>query len=214
MRAWWCPAISCRWPHPAWWPGPQVDVESGIAVLHQAAARSGPGPLGLRFVQVRHPRPCARAARPLLRDLHLASREAIRSWPPQGEDFGLVSKGLLMLCKDAHALDEEAAHGRHRPARWACRPRCSMPRPPPRLDPGITMDIAGAVHFPKDCHLDTRALPRGAATPGRRTRRASSSGTPGRGLRRDGRRLRAVAHPPARSRPTSSCSAAGSGRTG
>jgi D-amino-acid dehydrogenase len=46
---------------------------------------------------------------PVLRDLHLASRECYQELAAQGEDFGLVSKGLLMLCKEAHTLDEEAA---------------------------------------------------------------------------------------------------------
>ena len=33
----------------------------------------------------------------------------MRSWPTQfGNDFGLVQKGLLMLCKTEHALHEEA----------------------------------------------------------------------------------------------------------
>ena len=46
---------------------------------------------------------------PLLRDLHLASREAYQQFAAEGEDIGLVSKGLLMLCKESHTLDEEAA---------------------------------------------------------------------------------------------------------
>ena len=48
-------------------------------------------------------------AAPLLRDLSFASRacfeELASAW---GDDFGLVQRGLLMLCKTAHALEEEA----------------------------------------------------------------------------------------------------------
>src|ERR1700710_1787184 len=40
-------------------------------------------------------------AAPLLRDLHLASREAYARLAEE-EDFGLVKRGLLMLCKTAH----------------------------------------------------------------------------------------------------------------
>ena len=48
------------------------------------------------------------AAAPLLRDLSFASRacfEELAELP--GNDFGLVKRGLLMLCKTAHALDDE-----------------------------------------------------------------------------------------------------------
>src|SRR3954462_5466550 len=48
----------------------------------------------------------ARSA-PLLRTLHLASR-ALFEEMSERHDFGLVKKGLLMLCKTQHALDEEA----------------------------------------------------------------------------------------------------------
>ncbi len=88
-------------------------------------------------------------AAPLLRDLHLASRVA---YEQIGEDCGLVEKGLLMLCKTPHALDEEA--------RTAAQARnLGIPaevldaKATAALDPHVTMDIAGAVYFPKDCHL-------------------------------------------------------------
>ncbi|HXI52110.1 MAG TPA: FAD-dependent oxidoreductase, partial [Candidatus Saccharimonadales bacterium] len=50
-----------------------------------------------------------RRSAPLLRDLSFASRacfEELAELP--GNDFGLVRKGLLMLCKTQHALDDEA----------------------------------------------------------------------------------------------------------
>jgi D-amino-acid dehydrogenase len=89
---------------------------------------------------------------PLLRDLHLASREAYARLAESGEEIGLVQKGLLMLCKTQHALDEESA--------FAARAReLGVPAEvldsggAAKLDPGITMDIAGAIYFPRDCHL-------------------------------------------------------------
>lgn len=40
---------------------------------------------------------------PLLRDLHLASRGMYEEWAHTfRDDFGLVTRGLLMLCKSEH----------------------------------------------------------------------------------------------------------------
>ena len=88
---------------------------------------------------------------PLLRDLHFASRE-IYARLAEEEDFGFVKKGLLMLCKTAHALDEEAQTA-------ATARELGVPaeildaQQTAALDPHVTMDIAGAIYFPKDCHL-------------------------------------------------------------
>src|SRR5438034_5485834 len=91
---------------------------------------------------------------PLLRDLHLASRSCFEELAELSDnDFGLVRKGLLMLCKTSHALEEEA-----KAAEWA--QRLGVPaevlnhKQTAKLDPQIRMDIAGSVYFPKDCHLD------------------------------------------------------------
>jgi glycine/D-amino acid oxidase-like deaminating enzyme len=48
-------------------------------------------------------------AAPLLRDLSLASRACFEELADLAEtDFGLVKKGLVMLCKTPHTLEEEA----------------------------------------------------------------------------------------------------------
>ena len=91
-------------------------------------------------------------AAPLLRDLHLASREAYAQLADSGEDFGLIRHGLLMLCKTRHAFDEEArtaekANALGVPAEVLDAQQTA------ELDPQVTMDIAGSVFFPKDCHL-------------------------------------------------------------
>ena len=91
-------------------------------------------------------------AAPLLRDLHYASRDAYAKLAEGGEDFGLVQKGLLMLCKTQHALDEEAAYAKRANA-LGVPANVLTPAETAALDPGATLDIAGAVHFPKDCHL-------------------------------------------------------------
>jgi D-amino-acid dehydrogenase len=107
---------------------------------------------GLRFWRAATPEHVRRSA-PLLRDLNLASRAAFEELAalPDG-DFGLVRQGLLMLCKTQHALDEEGrladqANALGVPARVLDR------RGLVALDPRVTMDVAGGVYFPQDCHL-------------------------------------------------------------
>ncbi|MGI8604747.1 MAG: NAD(P)/FAD-dependent oxidoreductase [Verrucomicrobiales bacterium] len=113
----------------------------------------------------------ARAA-PLLRDLHLASRALfveLAALPRGGQrraqtlshvrqslgdgDFGFTRRGLLMLCKTTHALEEEArtaemARSLGVPAQVLDSAQTAA------LDPRITMDVEGSVYFPEDCHLD------------------------------------------------------------
>jgi D-amino-acid dehydrogenase len=130
-------------------------------------------------------------AAPLLRDLLLAGRESFARLAEE-EDFGLVQRGLLMLCKSHHALDEEA--------RTAAKARAlGIPaevldaRQTAALDPAVTMDIAGSVYFPKDCHLQPA---RYVAALERRLRAAGVEfrfGAEVTGWRRDGARLAAVA---------------------
>ena len=95
---------------------------------------------------------------PLLRDLSLASRacfEELAALP--GTDFGLVKKGLLMLCKTQHTLDDEA--------RVAERARAlGIPaevldaRQTAALEPDVPMNVAGSIYFPKDAHLTPERL--------------------------------------------------------
>lgn len=93
-----------------------------------------------------------RRAAPLLRDLALASRAGIEEFAALGNDFGLVKKGLLMLCQQQHTLDEEAKMAEQ--ARALGIPAEVLDaRQTAALDPGARLDIAGAVYFPKDCHL-------------------------------------------------------------
>ena len=98
-----------------------------------------------------------RRAAPLLRDLHLASREVFQEYAAEGLEFGLVEKGLLMLCKTEHALEEEARTAES--ARRLGIP-CDVldATGTARLEPRIEMNVAGGVYFPKDCHLDPERL--------------------------------------------------------
>jgi D-amino-acid dehydrogenase len=94
-----------------------------------------------------------RRSAPLLRDLSLASRQCFEELSEiPGNDFGLVKKGLLMLCKTEHALHEESKTAETANA-LGIPAEVLSPEQTAKLDPGIKMDIVGSVYFPKDCHL-------------------------------------------------------------
>jgi D-amino-acid dehydrogenase len=119
-------------------------------------------------------------AAPLLRDLNFASRacfeELAAAWSgrhPDGDahpeansqfgisnsefqaapgDFGLTKRGLLMLCKTQHGLDDEAKFA-ERANQLGVPAQVLDAKQAAELDPAVTMDVAGAVFFPKDAHL-------------------------------------------------------------
>jgi len=107
---------------------------------------------GWKFMRAANAKHVTRSA-PLIRDLSFASRacfEELAALPDN--DFGLVKKGLVMLCKTQHALDEEAKYAAQAnqlgvPAQVLDAKQLAQ------LDPTVTMDVAGGVYFPKDCHL-------------------------------------------------------------
>ena len=89
------------------------------------------------------------AAAPVLRDLSLLSRQC---YEEIGLDFGLVKRGLLMLCKKQQTLDEEA-HMAGVANKLGIPAKVLDAKATATLDPAVTMDICGSVFFPKDCHL-------------------------------------------------------------
>ncbi len=112
---------------------------------------------GWKFYRAATAAHVARCA-PLLRDLNFASRTCYEEWAAEaGDGFGLVKKGLLLLCQTPRAWEEEG--------KLAVR-ACELGVPAEVLDaraaaqrePGVRMNIAGAVYFPKDCHLDPARL--------------------------------------------------------
>jgi D-amino-acid dehydrogenase len=108
---------------------------------------------GWAFLRAANERHVERSA-PLLRDLNLASRRLYMEFAEQrANDFGLAQNGLLMLCKTEHALEEETAM-MHRAKALGLNAQRLSPEEAARLDPNIQMDIAGAVFFPHDCHLN------------------------------------------------------------
>lgn len=126
---------------------------------------------GWKFCRAANADHVQRAA-PLLRDLTLASRSCFAELAQQWDnDFGLVQKGSLMLCKSEHALAEEAktaerARALDIPAEVLTAEQVAQ------REPNVRMDIAGGVYFPLDCHLNppqlmgrlTRALAESGAT--------------------------------------------------
>ncbi len=105
---------------------------------------------GVAFVRSATRAHVARAA-PLLRDLSYASREAFQMFERE-ESIGLVEHGLLMLCRESRTVDHEGETAEQ--ARTLGVPAEVLDRDAAaKLDPQVTMDIAGAVYFPQDCHL-------------------------------------------------------------
>lgn len=94
----------------------------------------------------------ARSA-PILRDLHLASRALYQQLSEDlGHSFGLTSNGLLMLCKTEYGRSEESrAAEQARSLGIDARPLGA--REVAQLEPDISMNVAGGVLYPMDCHL-------------------------------------------------------------
>ena len=95
-----------------------------------------------------------RAAAPVLRDLSLLSRQC---YDEIGFDIGLVKNGLLALCRSQRTLDEEAHVAEHA-REIGIAAEVLDARATAAKDPGVTMDVAGAVYFPQDCHLSPSHL--------------------------------------------------------
>jgi D-amino-acid dehydrogenase len=107
---------------------------------------------GLKFWRAANPEHVRRSA-PLLRDLSFASRACFEEFAAVPEmNFGLVQKGLLMLCRTEPALHEEAKTAQQAralgiPAEVLDATQTSA------LEPAARLDIAGAIYYPKDCHF-------------------------------------------------------------
>lgn len=90
---------------------------------------------------------------PILRDLNFASRACFEELSDlTGNDFGLVKRGLLMLCKTQQTMEHETKFAAQAnelgvPAEVLDAKQTAA------LDPAVTMNIAGSIYFPKDCHL-------------------------------------------------------------
>lgn len=146
---------------------------------------------GWKFCRACSPVHVARSA-PLMRDLTLASRRCFEDLAALPEnDFGLVKKGLLTLCKTEAAFHHEAETAKQ--SRELGMPaEVLTPQQTAKLEPNIQMDIVGAAYFPLDCHLSPQRFMAGL------TRMLENGGvkfswsTPVTGWRASGRRIEAV----------------------
>lgn len=112
---------------------------------------------GMAFLRAARHHHVARAA-PLLRDLSLRSRQLyIELARQQDNAFGLIEKGLLMLCCTEQALHHEKALA-VQARQLGLDAEVLSPEEVARLEPGLRTRIAGAVLFPQDCHLQPEAL--------------------------------------------------------
>ena len=92
-------------------------------------------------------------AAPLLRDLNLASRSLYEELADETDNaFGLVRKGLLMLCKTPRVMEEES-HAAEKANKLGVPAEVLDATATAKLDPNVTMDILGSVYFPRDCHM-------------------------------------------------------------
>ena len=106
---------------------------------------------GRKFWSAANEAQMRRGAR-LLRDLALASRDCYAKLVSQHDDFGFAARGLLALCKSAHALDEEAKAAEHA-RELGITAEVLDDRQTAAREPGIRMDVAGSVYFPQDSNL-------------------------------------------------------------
>ena len=107
---------------------------------------------GFKFMRASTAEHVARSA-PILRDLTLASRTLFEELEEKTQnEFGLVKRGLLMLCQTARALEAEA-HVVEHAKELGVAANLLTAAGAAELDPNVRMAIAGAVHFPLDCHL-------------------------------------------------------------
>ena len=94
------------------------------------------------------------AAGPVLRDLHLRSRQLYEELSKDLEDsFGLTRQGLVMLCKTGQALEEES-HVAEKAAALGIPAEVCTPVRLLELDAGMHTSALGGVYFPLDCHID------------------------------------------------------------
>jgi D-amino-acid dehydrogenase len=114
---------------------------------------------GLDFVRSANKAHVDRSA-PLLRDMSLASRIEYKTFSEKfGNVFDLTERGLLMLCKTHHALEEETVVAALAD-KLGIPATVLTPAEAAAIDPGLKMEIEGAVHYPLDAHLSPQRFVR------------------------------------------------------
>lgn len=94
------------------------------------------------------------AAAPVIRDLNLASRALFDELAAKSRDaFGLVRKGVLLLCNTQQGLDEEA-HTAVQARRLGLDVQVLSRSEVRSREPGLEMNIVGGVHYLDDGHME------------------------------------------------------------
>jgi D-amino-acid dehydrogenase len=112
---------------------------------------------GLKFMKSATQANVERAA-PYLRDYHLLSKQLYEDLAKEaGFDFGLEKKGILMLYKTERAGEEEIHVGKDA-QKLGLDVEMLTKEQVQEIEPGIKLDVAGAVHYHCDAHLYPSAL--------------------------------------------------------
>lgn len=111
---------------------------------------------GLEFWRAATPERARRAA-PLIVKLAMASRALYVSLAAEGDDFSFKNSGVLILCRDPHALEEEGRAAVEARALGLSAEVLDAKATAAR-EPGIKMDVAGSVYVSQDCNLDPARL--------------------------------------------------------
>jgi len=112
---------------------------------------------GLKFMKYANDKHVEAAAIPL-RDLSLLSKKLYKSLEQEtGFNFGLVDKGILMFYKTEKAAEEEA-HLAAKARELGLDMEVLTPAQCEALQPGLKLDVLGAVHYRNDAHIHPNAL--------------------------------------------------------
>ena len=111
---------------------------------------------GLAFARAASAAHVSRAA-PLLCRLHMESRALYEKLADGGNDFHFEKRGVLVLCRTEHALEEEAALVPQARA-LGLSAQVLDARAAAALEPGLRIDALGAVHIAEDCNVDPQRL--------------------------------------------------------
>jgi D-amino-acid dehydrogenase len=112
---------------------------------------------GLKFMKSATQANVERAA-PYLRDYHLLSKQLYEDLSKEESfDFGLEKKGILMLYKTEKAGQEEI-HVANDAQKLGLDVELLSKEQVQALEPGVKLDVAGAVHYHCDAHLYPYAL--------------------------------------------------------
>ncbi len=112
---------------------------------------------GWHFYRATHPKRVEKAI-PILRDLSLLSKSLYQDWAKELDfSFAFTQKGLLMLCRDPHCLEEEA-HTAQMANQLGIEAQVLDQAGLKKMESHLSEEVIGGVYFPGDAHLDPQLL--------------------------------------------------------